>query len=180
MFGSLGLFLSAVADHWIFWIGIFLMIEPYAEGIAPRTWGVVRTFLARHPEGRKRIFRIAGLIALFFACFQAWNSQYEARLNAETLRSSTAEELQKRAAMKSLLSNGINEGEAIGKDWVTKEEVAFLQETNGWTNRMGHLIEDAYGKGEASLFMSDAGMSVIQTIKSERTFITGSFTAYRD
>jgi hypothetical protein len=157
MFGNLGLFLSAVADHWIFWIGILLMIEPYAEGIAPRTWGVVRGFLARHPEGRKKIFRIAGLIALFFACFQAWSSQYEARLNAEARRQATAEEIQKLLAMKSLISSGVKEGEDIGKDWVTKDEEAFLHETNRWTNRIGHLIEDAYGKGEASLLMSDAG-----------------------
>jgi hypothetical protein len=59
--------------------------------------------------------------------------------------------------MKALISVGINEGEALAKNSDKKDADNFQHETNFWTNRIGHLIEDAYGKGEASLLMSDAG-----------------------
>ncbi len=42
MLYNLGLFLSAVADHWLFWIGLVLTIEPYLERAAPRTWEAIR------------------------------------------------------------------------------------------------------------------------------------------
>ena len=124
------------------------MIEPYLEGAAPRTWDSIRKYLAKHPERRKKLFRLAGAIALFFACFQAWNVQYEANVgNAD------------RVAMKSLISVGIKEGEGLIKNSSNKDEDAdsFKHESNLWTNRIGHLVEDAYGSGEASLLMSDAG-----------------------
>ncbi len=59
--------------------------------------------------------------------------------------------------MKALISVGIDEGEALTKNSDKKDADSFQHETNFWTNRIGHLIEDAYGKGEASLLMSDAG-----------------------
>jgi hypothetical protein len=122
------------------------MIEPYLEGAAPRTWKTIREHLGKHPERRKKIFRVVGAIALFFACFQAWNVQYETSTrNAD------------RAVMKTLISLGIKEGEGLATNWTAKEADSFKHETNFWTNRIGHLIDDAYGGGEASLLMSDAG-----------------------
>jgi hypothetical protein len=64
-----------------------------------------------------------------------------------------------RVAMKDLVRDGVTEGEALDNNWSDKEAVSFKHETNLWTNKMGHLIEDAYGKGEATLFMSDAGFT---------------------
>src|SRR5258708_21583482 len=102
MLHNLVLFLEAVADHWLFWIGLFLMIEPYLERVAPKTWETVTRHLAEHPERRKRLFRIVGAIALFFACFQAWNVEHKAGTeNAD------------RVVMKALISKVINEGEAL-------------------------------------------------------------------
>src|SRR5258706_14139831 len=98
MLGNLVVFFRAVADHWLFWIGLFLMIEPYLERVAPRTWEAINRHLANHPERRKKLFRIGGAIALFFACFQAWNVQYEAGVKNGD-----------RVAMKALLSVGIKE-----------------------------------------------------------------------
>jgi hypothetical protein len=62
-----------------------------------------------------------------------------------------------RVAMKALISVGIKEGEALCDNWFAKDADGFKHESNLWTNRIGHLIEDAYGAGEASLLMSDAG-----------------------
>jgi hypothetical protein len=77
-------FLAAVTGHWLFWIGLLLMVEPYLEGVAPRIGDRLKTLLAKRPEGRKAIFRWAGVIALFIACFQVWGEEHQARLIAES------------------------------------------------------------------------------------------------
>jgi hypothetical protein len=146
MLHNFGEFCWAVADHWLFWIGLFLMIEPYLERVAPRTWETISKHLANHPERRKKLFRIIGAIALFFACFQAWNVEH-------TKRTENAD----RVAMKALVSVGIKEGEALTLNYEKKDADKFKHETNFWTNRIGHLVEEAYGEGESSLLMSDAG-----------------------
>jgi hypothetical protein len=73
------------------------------------------------------------------------------------LKSNPFELNQKHIATKNLIGVAISEGEDITKDWSTKDPDKFRKEANLWTNRIGHLVEDAYGKGEASLLMSDAG-----------------------
>jgi len=35
MLDNLGVFIRAVAGHWVFWIGLFLMIEPDLERVCP-------------------------------------------------------------------------------------------------------------------------------------------------
>ena len=85
-----------------------------------------------------------------FACYQAWNSEYEGRSAAETQKQ-VSEQLPKRQAMKSLISTAIDEGEALGKNRFQKDDQPFLNDTNLWTNKVGHLVEDAYGKGELSV-----------------------------
>jgi hypothetical protein len=62
-----------------------------------------------------------------------------------------------RVVVKGLIGTAIKEGEALTKDWDKREAESFEHETNFWTNRIGHLVEDAYGEGEARLLMSDAG-----------------------
>jgi hypothetical protein len=150
-------FIGAVADNWIFWVGLFLMIEPYLEGAAPKTFKIWRELSHLYPAARRKVFRIVGVIALLTAIFQTWNAEYEGRLAAES--NQVLEPLDKRLAMKNLISTAISEGEALGKDWFKKEDQPFLHDTNVWTNKTGNMVEDAYGKGELSLWMSDAGFT---------------------
>jgi hypothetical protein len=66
---------------------------------------------------------------------------------------------EKRSAMKELLHTSISDGEALSKDWFNRTDAdAYLREANLWANKTGHLIEDAYGKGEADVWESDAGL----------------------
>jgi hypothetical protein len=145
MVANFGVFIRSVADSAIFWIGLFLMIEPYLEGAAPQVSAFLKRWL--EPNRRKRLFRAVGLVAIFFACFQAWNVQYEA--NGTN---------QNRFAMKDLLSISIKEGEELGKDWFKRDDdEKFKYETNVWTNKTGQLIKAAYGDGEVAVWASDAG-----------------------
>ena len=155
MFRNFRLFIAAVADHWIFWVALFLMIEPYLEGATPAAWKSLRDFFSRHPTGRRRLFRLVGVLALFVATFQAWNTEYEGRIAAEGVQATGP--IEKRFAMKDLIGTAISEEENLGKDWSKKDDEPFVHDTNVWTNKVGHMIEDAYGKGEVSLWMSDAG-----------------------
>lgn len=141
-------FIGAVAIQWFFWIGLILMIEPYLEAVAPLVADILERFFNRRPARRQMIFRLAGALALVFACFQAWEVQYEAAGNN-----------QNRFAMKELLHTAINEGEELNKDWFKRTDAdAYRHEANVWANKTGHLIEDAYGRGEADVFVSDAGI----------------------
>jgi hypothetical protein len=148
MMGNFFAFVESVADHTLFWVGAFLMIGPYFEGAAPHWWQIASNYIVERPERRKILFRTVGFAAILFSCFQAWNTQYEA-----------AGQNQNHLAMKALLSTAIDEGEALNKDWFKRTDAnAYLHEANIWSNKTGHLIEDAYGKGEADVFASDAGI----------------------
>jgi len=60
--------------------------------------------------------------------------------------------------MKELIGKAMDEGEKLDTDWFKRTDDAnFKHAINVWTNKTGHLIEDAYGKGEATVWMSDAG-----------------------
>ena len=80
MFNNIGAFFWAVADHWLFWIGIGLMIEPYLEGGWPTTYKALKAHFAKYPKRRQTNFRKAGAIALLIACYQAWNVEYQSRI----------------------------------------------------------------------------------------------------
>lgn len=142
-------FVLAVADTWFFWIGIALMIEPFLEGAWPRFYQLVKAYFVKHPDRRRKIFRTLGIIALFFAFFQAWNAQYEAAgLNKD------------RVAMKALIADALNESDKLQENWwIRTDDDQFTHETNIWINKVGSLIDDAYGKGEATAWNSDAGVS---------------------
>src|SRR5882724_2039847 len=66
---------------------------------------------------------------------------------------STSPSADQRIAMKGLIGVGITDGEKLLKNWDTKNDDSFEHETNFWINRVGHLIEDAYGNGEVSVLM---------------------------
>jgi hypothetical protein len=103
---------------------------------------------------RRKLFRVVGVLALLIAVFQAWNAEYEGRRAADA---SQGDPVEKRMAMKDLISTAMRDGEELGKDWFKKDDQPFLHDTNVWTNKVGNMVEDAYGKGELSLWMSDAG-----------------------
>jgi hypothetical protein len=145
MAANFEVFIRSVADSAVFWVGLFLMIEPYLEGAAPKVSAFLKEWL--DPCRRKRVFRIVGLMAIFFACFQAWNVQYEA--NGTN---------QNRFAMKALLSTSIKEGEELTRNWFKRDDdTNFKHETNLWTNKTGQLVKAAYGEGEVAVWASDAG-----------------------
>ena len=76
--------------------------------------------------------------------------------------SSTKAESAKRIAMKDLLGAAINECAAINAKPRTESQEdydAYANEGSAWATKTYGLIEHAYGKGEASLFMDDAGIS---------------------
>ena len=121
MAANFEVFIRSVADSAVFWVGLFLMIEPYLEGAAPKVSAFLKEWL--DPCRRKRVFRIVGLMAIFFACFQEWNVQYEA--NGTN---------QNRFAMKALLSTSIKEGEELTRNWFKRDDdTNFKHETNLWT-----------------------------------------------
>jgi hypothetical protein len=111
------------------------------------------------PETRRKgLVWISGLF-LLFACFQAWESEHQARLATEA----QIEQRQEHLAMKELLGTAIIEGEAlINSHKLSKEQTdadAYQHEGNRWATKTGRLIEDAYGKGEAAVWQNDAGLT---------------------
>ena len=47
----------------------------------------------------------------------------------------------------------------MAKDWFKKEAVDFNKDAERWGARMRNFVSDAYGAGEASTLMSDAGFT---------------------
>ena len=76
--GNVATFIQAVAGHWLSWVGLLLMVEPYLEGAFPSAAACIRWLLA--DERRKRFFRFAGVLALLVACFQVWDDEHRAHL----------------------------------------------------------------------------------------------------
>jgi hypothetical protein len=96
-------------------------------------------------------------VALLIAFFQAWNTQYEmVRQNDQ------------RFAMKDLLGNVIVEGEAIVQSHKQSKEQAdadtYQHDAEKWATKTDNLIEDAYGKGEAAVWASNAGLTSMNTV----------------
>ena len=121
-------FLTAVADRWAFWIGLLLMIEPFSESAFPVFAARIKRVLA--DDRRKMAFRIAGAIALFVACFQAWDEQFE--LAAGNVN---------RLAMKDLIGTAINEGAELSKTHKSSKEasdaVSYQHAAEIWATKTG-------------------------------------------
>jgi hypothetical protein len=115
----------------------------------------------RLTTGRWALIALVAVIGmrLLLAPYWVWENEHQARSTAEAQNKNSAEQNQRRLAMKTLLSTAINEGGALSKEWFKRTDAdAYLHEANVWTNKTGHLIEDAYGKGELAGWMSDAGI----------------------
>jgi hypothetical protein len=56
------------------------------------------------------------------------------------------------------LAKAIDESDNLQTNWSTRtDDDRFADETNAWINKVGHLIEAAYGQGEAKSWNNDAG-----------------------
>jgi hypothetical protein len=75
------------------------MVEPTVELFLPDDFRRWLTDSARFPEWRKRAFRIAGVIVLAIGLFQAWNDQYNLRLEAERRLATTTPSAQLQAEL---------------------------------------------------------------------------------
>lgn len=153
--GNVISFVEAVADHWVFWIALVLMVEPFLEGTFPALADRIKRALP--DERRKAVFRVLGVIALLIASFQAWNTQYE-----------LAHQNDDRLAMKNLIATAIVEGEQIIKSHKQSKEQSdadvYSHDASIWATKTGTMIEAAYGKGEVALFASDAGLITMNTV----------------
>jgi hypothetical protein len=107
-------------------------------------------------RGRNVSFRFYVAVFLIFgfsaASFQTWRA---AKTELTGLQGGTSPA--NRVAMKNLIGVAISQTDELLKNWDTKDPDSFKHEANFWTNRVGYLVEHAYGKGEAFLVMSDAG-----------------------
>jgi hypothetical protein len=133
---------------------------------------------ARLTTGRVALIALIAVIGtrLLLAPYWVWEDEHQARLTAEAQNETSGAQYQKLIAMKNLFSTAIDEGEALGKDWFQKDNQPFLHDTNVWTNKVGNLIEDAYGKGEVKLWMSDAGYTSFSDGKKNiQRFTSGLF-----
>lgn len=111
--------------------------------------------------GRMALVALIAVIGtrLFLAPYWVWEDEHQARLMAEAKNFNSATENQRRAATENLVSDAIDEGNALSKDWFKRDDVdAYKHEANIWVNKTGHLIADAYGKGQVAVFLSDAGI----------------------
>ena len=142
-------------------------------GLCQLALGLLGLRVSFRPPKRRRggryelAFFVIGVIGLGALVWSGWRSvsvQNVIAAGVERLQvrlgivsNEAAGQIQDRLAMKDLIGQVIDEADKIGADWATKDEVEFKHQTNLWTNKSGNLIEDAYGKGEASLFMNDAG-----------------------
>jgi hypothetical protein len=101
-------------------------------------------------------------------------------LLARAKKAQAAEEIQKRLAMKNLLGNAINDGKSLP---VTRrvesddDANAYESEFNAWSDQTAKLIENAYGKGEASRFMNYAGIELFPSSNMRIAFITSKVIA---
>lgn len=75
---DLWVFLSAVIQGWLTWIGFALMIEPLAESWVPTSWERIKSWHRWDTERRHSVTRAVGVVLVFVACFQAWDEQYSA------------------------------------------------------------------------------------------------------
>ena len=74
-------------------------------------------------------------------------------------------EKEKRIAMKDLFGEAINECTLINEKPRTEseEDDAYVKEAGAWVAKTSQLVEKAYGKGEADLFMDDAGIPMMSS-----------------
>jgi hypothetical protein len=86
--------------------------------------------------------------------------------SAHEVASSSAKQIQQRLVMKTLLGSAIKEGESL----VTKQRTdseddvkTYKNDAEAWATNTDHLIDDAYGQGEAELFVNNAGISMYST-----------------
>jgi hypothetical protein len=147
--GNILAFIESVAGHWAFWIGLVLMVEPYLEGAFPSVAAWIKQLLV--DDRRKRFFRVAGIIALLVAFFQAWNTQYElSQQNAD------------RIAIKALIGQMIKEGTDLlttYKDSEKQSDADTLTHAGTlWATKTDNLIEDAYGTGVAESWANIADL----------------------
>jgi hypothetical protein len=73
-------------------------------------------------------------------------------------------EVEKRIAMKDLLGAAIIEcGKLNSKPRTESQDDvnAYINDANAWADKTKQLIGDAYGKGEATLFLNDAGIATM-------------------
>jgi hypothetical protein len=142
-----------MSELWIFTAAVFSHWVASMSGVVAIGVGIIQYI--RQTKFSPSIWIALGIGCLFIASYQAWSDEHEARVKVEQ----SEQQNQKRPAMKNLLSTAINEGEALNKEWFKRTDVdAYLHEANVWTNKTGHLINDAYGEGELAVWMSNAGI----------------------
>jgi hypothetical protein len=136
------------------------------DALCDRAWAEGRVI-----KGAPVSFGLAVLMSSLAAFGVAWKMidvLYSERLavqqatisNLEHNRTdSSAGPAEKRLAMKDLIGEEMNEADNLNTNWSSRDDDdQFARQTNQWINKVGHLIEDAYGKGEALAWNSDAGV----------------------
>jgi hypothetical protein len=111
-------------------------------------------------------FAIVGVIATFANFVELHGAdtlQQEIKAGIDELRghnSPAQAELEKRVAMKELIGEALDDADKLNANWWKRnDDDQFKHETNLWINKAGHLIEDAYGEGEAKAWNDDAGIT---------------------
>jgi hypothetical protein len=116
-------------------------------------------FFSDKPRAKKILFSVSGVLGIMaFA-----GNVYVQNQSGEAARA----KIEKRIAMKGLLSDAISECAAINVETRTRDQNgadAYTVEANKWIAKTSRLIENAYGKGEAKLFENDAGIQILASI----------------
>lgn len=151
-------FIWAVLTNYVTWLSAVVFFLEQGYPYLP-DWFRKRIDAWLTPEARHRGLRRLAAIGLLFAIFLAYreNKHELDATKAELTGLQVKTSLANRIAMKNLIGVAISQSDEILKNWDTKDPDNFKHEANFWTNRVGYLVEHAYGKGEALLVMSDAG-----------------------
>jgi hypothetical protein len=118
--------------------------------------GLAGLLLQDRPNSKRISFGIFVLFGII-SMFGTFNSIHESKVAADA-------EKDKRIAMKDLLGAAINDCAALNvkKRTESQEDVdAYANDAGVLATKTRNLIAQAYGEGEANLFMNDAGISTM-------------------
>jgi hypothetical protein len=128
---------------------------PFATAIAIVSANVGLIFSQFFKDSRKFALVVISCLFGVIAIFGAFYSTYESGV-------ATKAESQKRLAMKNLLGSAAETGEALIAKLTSQSDAnVFKSDAETWANNTAHLIESAYGRGEAERFVNDAGIMII-------------------
>jgi hypothetical protein len=175
--------LSIDATQGIVFLAI-VCLETIAIFVRAGAKPAMKTVSAYLTTGRGLLIVFIAVIVtrMTLAPYWVWEDEHQARLTAEAKNKELSERAETRLAIKGLLSDFLNEGEAmLSSHKESKEQSvaeAYRIENHVWANKAGNLIEAVYGKGERTAWLSDFG-ALPETLPDWPTFETRMWLSNR-